>query len=228
MSTFPAEKKKTDLSEKELARVKEFIGEGCPGLVGLKETDFLRMCDLYVKGSTYSQISVALNISKNLILYLSHTYEWHLMRQEVLGEMQDRIRDRIVDSRLETINYLIFSRQIEMEKNALEYQRWQATKDPKHLDNVTNDQIIKITKMLEELNVDPKKAAARAPAFSVNVGDGGATIERTGENKLTITPKADGKPSEFIKKLAEKRRAEQNKSDIEIKQTPNKEEKDEN
>lgn len=235
MSNALAEKQPTDLTDKDMEKISNFIAEGKPGLARLAETDFDRMTKMYITGLTYGQISNILNIGRPLVTYMSHTYGWYPAKQEYLAELQEKIKGRVIDSKLNTQDFILLMIQAYQKKIGAKLQKYLATDDPAHADEIDLkeiDKLIKAIETLQSLSSDTKKSGSKTPALGLNVGDG-VTIERDGDSKVTITPVMDKQLGSMLKKFADSRRAEQNvekkstKHDISDNQTPKEEKKDE-
>lgn len=224
-------KVETDLSEKDLEKVAQFQGEGMPGLAKLTEADFHRMTELYMSGMTYWQISTTLNVPRVLIMHLSHTYAWYPARQEYLAELQEKIKGRVIDSKLASQDFLLLLIQAYQKKLGTKLKRYLSTDDPSHADQINLkeiDKLLKAVEIVQSLSSDGKTASGKTPAVGLNLGDG-VTIERSGDNKVTITPAIDKHLGHMLKKFADQRRAEQNKtSDIKGNQPKKEDQEDEN
>jgi hypothetical protein len=220
----------TDLSEKDLEKVAQFQVEGMPGLAKLVESDFHRMAELYMSGMTYWQIATTLNVPRTLIMHLSHTYGWYTARQEYMGELQEKIKGRVIDSKLASQDFLLLLIQAYQKKLGTKLKRYLSTDDPSHADQINLkeiDKLLKAVEIVQSLSSDGK-TAGKTPAVGLNLGDG-VTIERSGDNKVTITPAIDKHLGDMLKKFADQRRAEQNKtSDIKSNQPKKEESEDEN
>jgi antitoxin component of MazEF toxin-antitoxin module len=222
---LPTLKAETDLSEKDLEKVHQFKGEGLPGLAKLNETDFYRMTEMYMNGLTYWQISTTLNISRPLVMYLSHTYQWYPAKQEYLSELQEKIKGRVIDSKLASQDFILLLIQAYQKRIGGKLKQYLATDDGERADEINLkeiDKVLKAIEILQNLSGDGKSSAGKTPAVGLNLGDG-VTIERSGDNKVTITPAIDKHLSGMLKKMADERRAEQNKSDIKENEPKNEE-----
>lgn len=211
--TLPAENQITDISEKDMEKVSKFMSDGLPGLAKLAESDFHRMTEMYMSGSTYHQISNATGHSRSIILYLSHTFGWYLARREYLHELQEKVKSRIIDSKLESKDFLLLYIQASQKRLGKNLKKYLATDDESHVNEINLKevgQLLKTIEVLQGLDSEGKDSKGRTPAVGLNFPDG-VTIERSGDNKLTISPK-EKTVGDMLKKFAEKRREEQNKS----------------
>jgi hypothetical protein len=229
-NSLPAKSPDSDLSEKDLAKVHEFNATGRTGLMKLSESDFYRMSEMYMNGSTYWQIANTLAVSRPLVMYLSQTYGWYPAKQEYLQELQEKIKARVIDSKLASQDFILLLIQAYQKKIGKKLQKYLATDDPAHADEINLkeiDKLLKAVEMIQDMNSDGKTSKGKTPAVGLNLGDG-VTIERSGDNKVTITPAKDKALDNMLKKYADQRRAEQNKkpeksSDINDEQPKNEE-----
>jgi hypothetical protein len=218
----PVQSQTTDFTAKDMEKIQQFQAEGLPGLARLKEDDFHRMTELYMNGSTYWQISTSLNISRALVMYMSHTYGWYPARQEYLAEMQEKIKGRIIDSNLASEDFLLLLIQAYQKKLGTKLKKYLATDETKHADEINLKEIDKLFKAIEiiESRVKSGKSVSKKAAVELGLKDFSGTIERSADEKLTITSTIDRHLGDMLKKFADKRRAEDNKNnDIKEKQT---------
>lgn len=215
---------KTDMSSDDLTKIQAFEDAGLPGLAKLDEQTLYRMTDLYLNGSTYRQIARSLNLPKALVLYVGSHYDWYGAKKEYLAELQKDIKDRVTDSKLVSQEFLLLLVQAYQKKIGKNLQKYLATEDSSHTEDIDLKEIDKLLKTIEMLNdiSNEGKSKGKAPAVGLNVGEG-VTIERDGDNKVTITPK-EKTLGDMLKKFADSRRAEANKGksedkpDIEVKE----------
>lgn len=204
------EVKLTDISNEDMTKVTKFTEDGMPGLHKVDEPTLYRMTDMYLSGSTYWQIANALGLSRPLVLYVSHTYGWYPAKREYLVELQEKIKGRVIDSKLVSQDFLLLLTQAWQKKISKQLQRYLATDDPSHTDEIDLKevgQLLKTIEMINSLSSDGKDSKGRSPAVGLNLGDG-VTIERSGDNKVTITPK-EKTLGDMLKKFADNRRAEE-------------------
>lgn len=219
--SLTAENQITDISEKDSEKVKKFMSDGLPGLARLGESDFHRMTEMYMSGSTYHQISNSTGHPRSLILYLSQTFGWYSARREYIYELQEKVKSRIIDSKLESKDFLLLYIQASQKRIGKNLKKYLATDDESHANDINLKevaQLLKTIEVLQGLDSEGKDSKGKTPAVGLNLGDG-VTIERSGDNKVTITPK-EKTVGDMLKKFADRRREEQNKtknsSDIEV------------
>jgi hypothetical protein len=69
-----------------MVKVNEYIEAGLPGIVEVTNTQLYRMYELYLTGSSYSQIAVALRLKKVIVHYMSYKSGWFSSKQEYINE----------------------------------------------------------------------------------------------------------------------------------------------
>lgn len=202
----------TDLSELDLTKVKQFVEDGKPGIASVSDSVLHKMMDLYLTGSTYRQISQTLNIKKVMILYLSKTYGWFETRQEYFHELNVEIKNRILNSKLVSQEFLLLLIQAYQKKIGGNIVKYLATDDTAHMEKIDLKEMDKLMKAMEVLGVlsENTNTKSKSPAVGLNLGEG-VTIERSGDNKVTITPRSKTL-GEMLKRFADDQREEANKS----------------
>jgi hypothetical protein len=230
---LPAEQLPTDLTDEDMQRIDEFVRLGSKGLDKVTDDVLRRMLDLYLTGCTYEQIQSFLRISKGLVLYLSHTYNWYAIKAKHLKQLNDNISSRLTESELVSKEFLMLLNQTYQKKLSGQLRRYLSTGEDSHLEEIDFrevDKIFKTIEMIKEINNEQKAPKGRSPAIGLNVGSG-VKVERSGENELTITPQEQKEKtfSELRKEFADRRRAEEDKEKPVKKHdiTENKEQEDE-
>lgn len=181
----------TDIIESDMIKVKEYAQNELPGLSEISNIQLERMYNLYLSGSTYSQIASTLNIKKTIIQYVSHTTGWYDSKKSYLREVQEQIKTRVNDSKLKNKDFMLLLVQAYRKKLSTKFNTYLATDDDQHMADIDLKEIglvmkaIEIVDNLDESGKDPK---GKTPAVGINVGNG-VTVEKTGENKISITPK---------------------------------------
>lgn len=204
------EQQTTDMSAQDMEKVNKFIEDGLPGVGSIDEPTMARMLDLYLSGSTYWQISHALDLKRPLVLYMSHRFGWYAAKREYLNELQEQIKGRVIDSKLISKDFLLTLTAAWQKKIGKKLQRYLATDDVAHTNEINLKeiaQLLKTIEMIQDLDKDGRDSKGRTPAVGLNIGDG-VTIERSGDNKVTISPK-DKSIGDMLKQFADSRRAEE-------------------
>lgn len=212
--TGVAEQQTTDLSAEDLEKIKEFQDAGLPGIAAIDQDKLYQMMELYLSGSTYWQISSTLQVKRVAVTYLSHRYDWYIAKQEYLQELSEHLKARIISSKIVSQDFLLQLQQMWQKKIGSKIKRYLATDDPSHADEIDLKEVgqyLKTIEMINNMSAD-KIGKGNSPAVGLNLGDG-VTIERNGDNKLTITPK-EKTIGEMLKAMADSRRVDEQKNDI--------------
>lgn len=202
--------KNTDITESEMAKINKFIEDGLPGIGTVNETQLYRMYELYLTGSTYSQIAVTLGLKKIIVLYLSHNNDWYSSKKEYLSEIQEKIKNRVVESKLRSQEFMLLLVQAWQKKISKNLNKFLATNDEEHMERVDLKEVAQLMKAIEivnDLDNTGKDSKGKTPAVGINVGNG-VTIEKSGNNKISITP-AKTSIGEILKQYADASREEE-------------------
>lgn len=204
--------KDTDLSELELDKIRSYMEAGLPGIGDINNTQLHRMLDLYMSGSTYTQIAHTLEIKRIIVIYLAHINKWYLVKREGLNEIQEKIIGRVLDSKLRNQEFRLLLIQAWQKKIGKKLTKYLSTNDEEHIDEVDLKEVAQLMKAMEwadslDDSGSKDRGGSKTPAVSINIG-AGASIEKTGDHKLDITPKA---PSigDMLANIANSQRAEQ-------------------
>ena len=95
-----------DFTMKDLEMIKKFKNNGMLGLHTLHETDCERMMAFYLDGKTYREIAELTKRNKSLILFLAQKFKWFELRKEYLDELHATIKDKVVSSKLQSMDFL--------------------------------------------------------------------------------------------------------------------------
>jgi hypothetical protein len=216
----------TDITESEMVKINKYIEDGLPGISNINETQLYRMYELYLTGSTYTQIASTLQLKKVIVLYLAHHSDWYTSKKEYLDEIQEKIKNRVTEAKLRSKEFLLLSVQAWQKRIGHKLTRYLSTNDEGVMDDVDLKEVthlMKVIEMIGEMDNTGKGPKDKVSPIGLNIG-GGFTMEKTGDNKISITP---NEPSigDVLKDLADKQKDEEkkmltspDKSDINIKQ----------
>jgi len=200
-----------DFTMKDLEAIEKFKEDGMLGLHTLVETDVERMMGLYMDGKTYRQIAQVTKKNKTVILFLANKFKWFELRKEYLDELQATLKDKVLESKLQSQEFLlelVLAYQKKISKNIHQYLR---TDDEKFADNVDNRDIatiLKIMELLHKLNVENAGSVNKDAALVGLNGLGeGMTITKVGNNSVEITPKSPF--SSKLKQFADMKREQE-------------------
>jgi hypothetical protein len=208
----------TDLSPIDMEKIQKFAEAGLPGLATVDEPTLARMMNLYLEGKPYTQIARLVKVDKPLVLYLSHRFNWYLARREYLHELEATIRNRIIESKIVSQDFLLQLTHLWQKKIGKKINQYLSTEDDSHADGINLkevDKYLKTIEMLHKITTDgPSASKPQAPAVGLNLGDG-VTIKKIGENEVEVTPK-NKSIGEMLKQFADYRRDESNKKESDI------------
>lgn len=199
--------KNTDIIESEITKMNKFIEDGLPGLAALNDTQLHRMFELYLGGSSYSQISTILGIKKVIILYLSHTSNWYDTKIEYLNEIQENMKNKVIESKIKNQEFLLLVTQAYRKKIGHKLTEFLKTNDDVHMDDIDLKelgQVMKTIEMINDMDNSGKNPKGKTPAIGLNIGEG-VTIEKSGDNKVSITPK-ESSVGDILKQYADEQR----------------------
>jgi hypothetical protein len=199
----------SDFTEHDNKKLAEYRELGLPGVVSITEAQLFRMYDLYLGGCTYSQISNMLEIKRNIVLYYSHTNKWYEARTNYLAEVQEKIKNRVADTKIRNKEFMLLLVQAWQKKIGGKLTRYLATNDSQHMDEVDLKEVAQLMKaidMINELDEEGKNKQGKTPPIGLNVGQG-VTLQRDGD-KLSITPNAPSEESlgNILQKYADESR----------------------
>jgi hypothetical protein len=200
----------SDLTLKDLELVEKFKENGMLGLHTLGPTDVERCMALYMDNQTYRQIARITHIKKDVILFLSHKFKWWEMKKEYLDELNATMKDKVVESKLQSQEFLLKVLLAYQKKISRNIDKYLKTDDETWADKIDSKDLsalIKCTEMLHNLDAENYGVNQKPPLVGLSGMSEGVTITRTGNNSVEIAPK-----SQFSSKLKEfadlKRQAE--------------------
>lgn len=212
--TLPVQIPDSDISPQDMEKIHKYKGDGLPGLARLGESDFHRMTEMYMNGFTYWQIASSMNVARPLVMYLSHTYGWYSAKQEYMRELNEKMKGRVVDSKIVSQDFIILLIKAYEKKIGKKLKQYLATDDAAHADQINLkevDKLLKAVEILQSLN-SQGKVSNKAAGVELGLDGFSGTIERSEDNKLKITPAIDAHLDGLLKKMADDRRAEQHKA----------------
>lgn len=179
--------KSTDFTEKDKKQIAEYVKRGRPGITVLTSDKMSQMMDLYLSGRTYRQISKVMNVEKALVLYCSDRFNWFDMKLDYLNELELSMRDRLIDAKLISQDFLLQLTHAWEKKIGANLNRYFSTNDERFSNAIDLKEVDKYLKTIEILHRISSAKEAKA-AIGLNVGDG-VSIQKKGDNSIEITPK---------------------------------------
>lgn len=205
---LPALIQTTDLTVSDLTKVNRFVENGLPGIADITDQQIHKMFDLYLHGSTYTQISSILEVKKIYVLYLAHKSGWYETKQEYLAELQEKIKTRIIDAKLNNHDFMLTAVHAWKKKILSKLNKYLATGDDRHMEDIDLKEMAHLMKaidMVNELDNTGKNPQGKTPLVGLNMGNG-VVVEKTGDNSISITPKTDSPIGDILQQYADDRR----------------------
>lgn len=190
-----------DFTFKDLELIDKFKENGMLGLHTLKDTDCERCMGLYMDGKTYRQIAQVTKINKSVILFLAHKFSWFELRKDYLDELQATLKDKVMESKLQSQEFLlelVSAYQKKIAKNVHQYLRTDNTEFFDKVDQKDITVVLKVMELLHRISAENLANPGDKSLVSLNGMGDGVNITRTGANSVEITPKG---PSPFGSKL---------------------------
>jgi uncharacterized protein YnzC (UPF0291/DUF896 family) len=202
-----------DFSQKDLEIIQAYQEKGLEGIGIVDEQKMASMLEMYLSGKTYRQISTVIQIKKEIVLYMSYKFNWFQLRQDYLQDMEQSMRNRVLESKIVDQDFLLQLQAMWRKKIGSKMDKYFATNNEDFLSGIDLKEVDKYMKSVEILHKlaggkDPTGDNNR-PMVGVNAGDG-VTITRKGDNEIEITPKSKAM-GEALKMFADSRREEERK-----------------
>lgn len=204
-----------DFTMKDLETIEKFKEAGMLGLHTLKDTDVERCMALYMDGKSYRQIAGVLKIKKDVILFLAHKFKWWELRKEYLDELQATLRDKVMESKLQSQEFLlelVLAYQKKISKNVHQYLRTDNQEFADRIDQKDITTICKVMELLHRLSAENFANPNDKSLVSLNGMGEGVNITRTGNNSVEITPKGPSPFGSKLKQFAELKREQERAS----------------
>lgn len=216
-----AEEATHDFTQEDLQRIEAFKEGGMLGLANITEVDITRMMDHYLSGMSYREISQILKKDRTVILFLSQKLDWFSMRKTYMQELQLTVRDRVLDAKLQSQEFLLhlgYALQRKIAKSVDRFLRTDSDEDAKLINPKEIEKYLKVVDSLHRLNGEMKPGFGDRPMVGLNAGEG-MTIKKVGENEIQITPGTPnkGQVSSRLKQFADmKRNLEKEQNDAKL------------
>lgn len=194
-----------DMSAEEKKSLTNYLNNGCPGLLKVKESDIFKWFGLYMGGKTYEEIASITKARKDLILYMSHKSKWHEKRLKHYEELTQNLLEKIGNSKLDSTNTIVTMIAALNKYYGDKFNKFLAQNDKgiiEGLDTKLLSQYYKSMEALEKLMSDPKDP--KDPKVTVNMLNG--VVKQTDEDNLEIS---DKDASDLLKMLAAYKKSSQ-------------------
>lgn len=201
----------TDLTPIDMERINEYVAAGLPAVASIDDVKLTRILDMYLSGRTYRQIAMTMAVPKQVVLYLSHKFNWFQVRQEYLVDLEANARQRVLESKILNQDMLMQLQQMWRKKIGSNINKYLATDNVDFANAIDLKEVDKYLKTVEMLH---KLGSERAPGqpnptVGLNLGDG-VTITKKSDSEVEITPKNKA-IGDMLKQFADFKREEENK-----------------
>lgn len=209
-----------DFTMKDMETIEKFKENGLLGLHTLIDTDVERMMGLYMDGKTYRQIAQVTKKNKAVILFLADKFKWFELRREYLDELHATLKDKIMESKLQSQEFLlelVLAYQKKIGKNIHQYLRTDNEEFADKVDVKDINSVLKIMELLHKLSAENLGSPGDKSLVGLNGLGEGMTITKVGNNSVEITPKSPF--SSKLKQFAEMKRQQEKESQAPQKST---------
>lgn len=201
-----------DFTMKDLELIQKFKDDGMLGLHTLKDTDCERCMALYIDGKSYRQIAQVTKINKSVILFLANKFKWYELRKEYLDELQATLKDKVMESKLQSQEFLlelVLAYQKKISKNVHQYLRTDDSAFADKIDPKDINSVLKIMELLHKISAENFANTSDKSLVGLNGLGEGVTITKTGANSVEITPKGPTPFSSKLKQFADMKREQE-------------------
>jgi len=202
----------SDMTESEVALVKKFIDQGLPRIAEITEDQMVRMLDLYLKGNTYTQIAHMLRLQRVYVLYFAYKANWEQMKVEYLNEVQEKIKNRVIESKLRSKEFILLAIQSWQQKLGDKFTAFIATSDERHLEGLDFREVnslLKLIEMINEMDGAGQGKDGKTSPVGINLGSNGVILEKLSDNSMSVTPKDAPDMGDLLQRLADERRSKE-------------------
>lgn len=177
----------TDIVGKDATTLQAYMEAGMPDVGSVDQEGLKRMFDMYLSGKNYRQISGIMRTKREIVMFYSHKLQWFDKRREYVKELETNMKNRIIEVRLMSQDVMLqfiqncnrkFTKKLNSQANGNE--------EPAAQINLKEYEIYLKTQALLLKSVETP--APKGPLVGINVGEG-ATLTRTGDNTIEVTPK---------------------------------------
>jgi hypothetical protein len=196
----------TDLTPRDLEVITEYVEAGLPAVTSIDEIKMVRILDMYLSGRTYRQIGLTMSVPRQIILYLSHKFNWFQLRQDYLIDLDTNSKARVLEAKIMNQDMLMQLQQMWRKKIGSNINKYLATDNvdfANAIDLKEVDKYLKTVEMLHRLGSE-RVPGQPNPTVGLNLGDG-VTITKKSDNEVEITPKNKA-IGDMLKQMADMQR----------------------
>jgi hypothetical protein len=203
--------KTTDITTKELQLVETFKIDGLPGITSISDVGVIKALDMYMDGKTYHEIAKILNTKKEIVLYFAQKHNWYQTKMDHIEILDANLKERILQANLVNQDFLLQIQSFFKKKIGHKINNFFRTGDEDIANSVDRKDIemfYKAVDLTDKLTAAKPVHNGRSPTVGLNLGDGGVSVERIGDNEVLITPR-NKTTGEMLNELANLKRKEE-------------------
>jgi hypothetical protein len=126
------------------------------------------------------------------VLFLANKFKWFELRREYLDELQATLKDKVIESKLQSQEFLLHLSLAYRKKIGRNVDHYLRTDNVEFADRIDQRDItayLKIEDMLHNISNESLRDPNGKPLVGLNGMGEGVTITKTGVNSVEITPK---------------------------------------
>lgn len=182
-----------DMSIMEKESLRDYIDNGCPGLIETTEGDVFKWFRLYMSGKSYSEIAQLTKRSKDLILYISHKSSWNSKRMEHYNSLISQLRTKTTQAQLDSTNTVISMIAALNKYYGGKFDDYLSKNDPSIIEQIDTKLLSQYHKSLESLDkmITPSKSKdKKEPPININLFPSSKPEDSDGEPKVVTESQA--------------------------------------
>lgn len=200
-----------DMSAKDVEDLKRFQEDGMPGLsTALTKEKIEAAISMYLSGSSFTEISMTLQIKRPLVLYVAYTNKFYDMKMDFYTNLLTQVKEKTEVATVRGVDFLAdFMASIENYYRDI-IKQYTLTKDKRLIDSADFENVKLYMKCLDYIKDFNKPAGdKKSSPLGLNVPQG-ATLRKIDDNTLEVTPSqtsqvVESKLGEVLEHLAKLR-----------------------
>lgn len=190
-------------SDDEMMAIEQYVNNGKPGLINIKDEHITKWFDLYMSGKTYKEISKLEGVPVDEILYISKEFDWHGKKMVHFGDLIEGMTGKLTQIKLETTNTLNTTISAMNKYFGNKFNSYLQTNDNAVMEDIDTKLLVQYYKAVDTLSklTAPVKTldndSPATPPVNINL-NGETTIQSDGQD-IKITKENAG---DVLKMLA--------------------------
>lgn len=178
-----------DFTEEDNVSLKDYISNGCPGLVKLQDSDAFKCFELYMSGKTYSEISDITKIKRDTVLYLSHKSQWNAKKLAYFSDINNSLVKKMIAVKMESLNTMSSIASALNKYFAKKANDYLSTNDDSVLEGLDTKLLSQYYKAMESietaLNISGNSQSSSGSQININL-NGPASIQQVDGNTIDL------------------------------------------